>query len=249
MRSSGSTSNDLSRADDGVDGQPGFDGMAANGVQDPDGHFLGWAPGRGPIVAPDDLPWVLNQGSDLVVELHLMPGAKPIAVQPTIGLFFTAMRAGQITVMIVMGSKAIDIPAGARDYAIEDRVHPAGRRRGAQRVSTRALSRARDGRSRDRCRTARPDRSFISANGASTGNRTTASPRRSRSPTRHDDRDEIFVRQLGGQSAQPESAATAGHLGTAVARRDGQPGRAGRGANARKIPRGWRNPSRGTPPN
>ena len=113
--------NRVARADDGADGQPGFDGMAAGGVQDPDGHFLGWAPGRGPIVAPESLPWVLNPGTDLVVELHLMPGTKPIAVQPTIGLYFTDTAPLRSPVMIVMGSKAIDIPAGAADYSIEDR--------------------------------------------------------------------------------------------------------------------------------
>ena len=111
----------LSRADDGADGEPGFDGMAATGVQDPDGHFLGWAPGRGPIVAPDNLPWVLTEGSDLVIELHLMPGATPVAVQPAIGLFFTDRAPAKSPVMLVMGSKAIDIPAGAPDYTIEDR--------------------------------------------------------------------------------------------------------------------------------
>ena len=113
--------NRVSRAEDGADGQPGFDGMAAGGVQDPDGHFLGWAPGRGPIVAPDDLPWPLAPGSDLVVELHLMPDANAVAVQPTIGLYFTDTPPRQSPVMIIMGSKAIDIPPGASDYWIEDR--------------------------------------------------------------------------------------------------------------------------------
>ena len=113
--------NRVSRAEDGADGHPGFDGMAAGGVQDPDGHFLGWAPGRGPIVAPDDLPWILAPGSDLVVEMHLMPDAKAVAVQPTIGLYFTHTPPRQSPVMIVMGSKAIDIPPGASDYWIEDR--------------------------------------------------------------------------------------------------------------------------------
>jgi tetratricopeptide (TPR) repeat protein len=113
--------NRLSRAEDGVDGQPGFDGMAATDVQDPDGHFLGWAPGRGPIVAPDHLPWILTPGSDLVVELHLMPQEKPAAVQPTIGLYFTDTPPVKSPVMLIMGSKAIDIPAGAADYWIEDR--------------------------------------------------------------------------------------------------------------------------------
>jgi hypothetical protein len=110
-----------SREHDGADGQPGFDGMAAYEVQDPEGHFLGWAPGRGPIVAPPGLPWVLHPDTDLVVELHLMPGSSPVGVQPSIGLFFTETPPAKAPVMLVMGSKAIDIPAGARDHAIEDR--------------------------------------------------------------------------------------------------------------------------------
>jgi Flp pilus assembly protein TadD len=110
----------LSRARDGADGQPGFEGMAAYEVEDPDGHFLGWAPGRGPIVAPRGLPWVLDPGSDLVVELHLMPGASAASVKPTVALYFTDTVPAQSPVMIVMGSKAIDIPAGAAEYAVDD---------------------------------------------------------------------------------------------------------------------------------
>lgn len=109
-----------SRGHDGADGQPGFDGMVAEGVQDPNGHFIGWAPGRGPIVAPDRLPWPLDRGSDLVVELHLLPGTTPVAVSPSVGLFFTDTAPAAAPVMIVMGSKAIDIPAGATQHAIED---------------------------------------------------------------------------------------------------------------------------------
>jgi len=111
----------LSRGRDGEDGQPGFDGMAAYDVQDPDGHFLGWAPGRGPILAPQGLPWTLEPDSDLVVELHLMPRSTVARVQPSVGLYFTEKGPDRAPVMIVMGSKAIDIAAGARDYAVEDR--------------------------------------------------------------------------------------------------------------------------------
>ena len=85
---------DGSRSRDGKDGQPGFDGMAALDVQNPDGHFIGWAPGRGPIVAPAALPWRLVRGSDLVVELHLLPGKTPVAIQPTIALYFSDTVAG-----------------------------------------------------------------------------------------------------------------------------------------------------------
>jgi Flp pilus assembly protein TadD len=111
----------VSRARDGSDGQPGFDGMAAYEVQDPDGHFLGWAPGRGPIVAPSELPWVLDPETDLVIELHLMPAAVPVAVQPSVGLYFTDKPPTRTPVVIVMGSKAIDIPPGLAEYTIEDR--------------------------------------------------------------------------------------------------------------------------------
>jgi tetratricopeptide (TPR) repeat protein len=109
-----------SRRRDGEDGQPGFDGMAPPGVQDPEGQFLGWAPGRGPIVAPDGMPWTLDPGTDLVVELHLPQGQTTARVQPTVALYFTNTPPAQVPLLVRMGSKAIDIPAGQRDYAITD---------------------------------------------------------------------------------------------------------------------------------
>jgi tetratricopeptide (TPR) repeat protein/mono/diheme cytochrome c family protein len=109
-----------SRRREGVDGQPGFDGMVAQDVQNPDGHFIGWTPGRGPILAPEGLPWRLERGSDLVVELHLLPGKMPIGVKPTVALFLTDTPPVRSPLVIKMGSKAIDIPAGARDYAVTD---------------------------------------------------------------------------------------------------------------------------------
>jgi len=109
-----------SRRRDGLDGQPGFDGMGGMGAQEPEGHFIGWAPGRGPILSAEGMPWRLEKGTDLVVELHLLPGRTPIAVQPAIGLFFSTERPAAMPLLLKMGSKAIDIPAGARDYAISD---------------------------------------------------------------------------------------------------------------------------------
>ena len=109
-----------SRRRDGMDGEPGFDGMAALNVQNPEGHFIGWAPGRGPIAAPDGMPWPIDAGSDLVVELHLLHVKAAVAVQPTIGLYLTDRPPSSSPLMVVMGTKAIDIPAGERNYTIED---------------------------------------------------------------------------------------------------------------------------------
>ena len=109
-----------SRRRDGADGQPGYDGMITQGAQNPDGHFLGWTPGRGPIVAPAGMPWRLDPGSDLVVQLHLLPQREPHAVQASLGLFFTDIPPQHVPLMVKLGSKAIDIPAGDTAYAITD---------------------------------------------------------------------------------------------------------------------------------
>jgi Tfp pilus assembly protein PilF len=109
-----------SRRRDGEDGEPGFDGMAALNVQNPEGHFIGWAPGRGPIVAPEGMPWRLEPGSDLVVELHLLHGKAAVPVQPTVGLYLTDRPPTASPLMVVMGTKAIDIPPGEKNHAIED---------------------------------------------------------------------------------------------------------------------------------
>jgi Flp pilus assembly protein TadD/mono/diheme cytochrome c family protein len=107
-----------SRRRDGGDGQPGFDGMSWEGAQDPDGHFIGWAPGRGPIQMPDGMPWPLARGSDLVVELHMIPRDEPVTVQPSVALFLTDKPPVRTPVRIKLSEKLIDIPAGARDHVI-----------------------------------------------------------------------------------------------------------------------------------
>jgi tetratricopeptide (TPR) repeat protein len=109
-----------SRRRDGADGQPGFDGMAWGSVQDPDGHFIGWAPGRGPILAPEGMPWRLDRGADLVIELHLIPSKKKLVIQPTIGLFLTDTPPVRTPLTVKMSSKTIDIPAGQHDYVVTD---------------------------------------------------------------------------------------------------------------------------------
>jgi hypothetical protein len=43
------------RERDGEGGQPGFNGMSSDLLQDPEGQFLGWAPGRGPMVSPEGM--------------------------------------------------------------------------------------------------------------------------------------------------------------------------------------------------
>lgn len=110
-----------SRRRDGQDGKPGFDGMTSwPNVYDPDGHFIGWAPGRGPIVLPEGMPWRLDRGTDLVVELHLIPTKTPSPIQPTIGLYFTSTPPVRYPVAGKLSSRVIDIPAGDPAYVVTD---------------------------------------------------------------------------------------------------------------------------------
>ena len=108
------------RARDGADGRPGFDGMSVQAVQDPDGQFIGWAPGRGPIVSPDGMPWRLERGADLVIELHMLASKKTAVINPAIALFASSTPPARTPVTVKLSSKLIDIPAGARDYAVTD---------------------------------------------------------------------------------------------------------------------------------
>src|SRR5712692_5709251 len=108
-----------SRRLDDEDPGSGFDGGAGRDATFPDGHFLGWTPGQVPQML-DDTAWRLDAGSDLVVELHMMPTGKPERVQISVGLFFTDEPPLRVPYMVRLGRQSIDIPAGKRDYTVAD---------------------------------------------------------------------------------------------------------------------------------
>jgi tetratricopeptide (TPR) repeat protein len=97
---------------------PGFGGMDVPGARFPDGHFLGWAPGA--RASRETYPWALEPGNDLVVQLHLKPSGRPEPVQVSVGLYLTDVPPRQTPVMLRLGSKTIDIPAGASAYEVTD---------------------------------------------------------------------------------------------------------------------------------
>lgn len=106
----------ISRRLDRKDGRPGFASMPDDAVQ----NVYGWSPGKAPFMEPSDRAWPVEKGSDLVVQMHLLPSGKPEAVRPTIGLFFSDAPPTREPLLIKLESKAIDIPAGEVSYTIED---------------------------------------------------------------------------------------------------------------------------------
>jgi tetratricopeptide (TPR) repeat protein len=109
-----------SRELDAQDPLPGYDGLMANTAQYPDGHFLGWTPGQVAPLLPRGMSWVLEPGTDLVVELHLQPTGRAETVSPSFGLYFTRDAPRRTPAILRLGKEDIDIPAGERVYTITD---------------------------------------------------------------------------------------------------------------------------------
>lgn len=110
----------LSRQWDEADPGPGYEGGGSREAQFPDGHFLGWTPGQSPRVSPPGMSWRLEPGSDLVIELHLMPTGATEPVQASVGLFFTDDPPTRTPYMLRIGRQDLDIAAGQRDYVNTD---------------------------------------------------------------------------------------------------------------------------------
>ena len=102
-------------------GFPGMDLVIGRSPFDPDGNFLFWKPGGAPRVEPDGFAWRLDPGNDLVLNMHLQPSGKREEIRPSIGLYFTDKPQTRFPLLVQLeNDEALDIPAGARDFAIAD---------------------------------------------------------------------------------------------------------------------------------
>jgi hypothetical protein len=109
------------------DGKPGLSGLApVNWFPGfaPAGDLGAWAVGGTPRFLPDGLGRLLPKGTDFVVQLHVHPTGKPETERAQIGLFFADKQPDRS--LFTLGApglfgliKGIDIPPGAKDYAID----------------------------------------------------------------------------------------------------------------------------------
>jgi Tfp pilus assembly protein PilF len=110
---------------DAHDPGPGFGGMDVELESDsfePDSHFLFWKPGTAAVTEPADMAWRVDGQTDLVLNLHLQPSGKPEVIRPVVGLYFTDQAPSRHPMLVQLEHDgAIDIPAGARDFAVGDR--------------------------------------------------------------------------------------------------------------------------------
>lgn len=110
------TSNSRER-DEAVPG-PGYSSMDLGNAINPNGHIIGWTPGQVPYEVYPGTAFELTPGTDLVVQLHLLPLGKPEQVSPRVGLYFSEEPPTKSGFVVLLRENVIDIPAGAKSYPV-----------------------------------------------------------------------------------------------------------------------------------
>lgn len=108
-----------SRRRDEEDALPGFPGMDMAGSEPPGGQSIGWTPGKVPVV-DERLAWRLDPGTDMVIQLHMLPTGKPEQVAVRVGLYFTDRAPTEQAFSLLMRNDDIDIQPGEAAHVIED---------------------------------------------------------------------------------------------------------------------------------
>jgi mono/diheme cytochrome c family protein len=104
------------------EGVPGMELEVDTGNEfDPDSNFLFWKPDTPVLVEPEGMPWRLDPGNDLILNMHLKPSGKPETASAEIGLYFTDQPPSKQPMLLQLEhDAALDIPAGDRDFVVED---------------------------------------------------------------------------------------------------------------------------------
>ena len=107
-----------SRILDEADPEPGFAvGMGVGSSRDPDGHWLGWTPGKQPVFREEKYAWPLEPEQDLIIELHMLPTGKPEPLKCEFALYYSKTRPTDLPVIIRMGPSTIDIEPDEKTYS------------------------------------------------------------------------------------------------------------------------------------
>ncbi len=107
------------RWQDGVGGMNLY--IDAGNSFDPDSHFLFWKPDTPALIEPEDMPWRLDPGNDLILNMHLKPSGKPETMDGEVGLYFASKPPTKQPMLVSLDrDDALDIPAGDAHFVVED---------------------------------------------------------------------------------------------------------------------------------
>ena len=111
-----STSRQRDEAEPGL----GYDGMGIGAAAPPEGQLIGWTPGQAPYESVPGTAWRLDPGSDIVVQLHMLPIGKEQKVSPKIGLYFTSEPPIRESFVLQLREFDIEIEPGEKEYRVEE---------------------------------------------------------------------------------------------------------------------------------
>lgn len=114
----GIDSNGESVRRDAADIEPGYEGMAWG--EDPPGQLVTWTPGMQVHEGTAGTAWRLTPDMNLVLHTHLQPSGKPEPLKFRVEFYFAE---GDPTIqpqILRIGSRDIDIPAGASEFVATD---------------------------------------------------------------------------------------------------------------------------------
>ena len=105
--------------------QQGIPGMEilldAGNTFDPDSHFLFWKPDTPALIEPEGMPWRLDPGNDLILNIHLKPSGKAETIDAEIGLYFTDKPPTKQPMLLQLDrDDGLDIPPGDKSFIVED---------------------------------------------------------------------------------------------------------------------------------
>ena len=103
-------------------GVPGMEILLdAGNAFDPDSHFLFWKPDTPALVEQEGMPWRLDAGNDLILNIHLKPSGKAETIDAEIGLYFTDKPPSKQPMLLQLDrDDELNIPAGDKDFTVED---------------------------------------------------------------------------------------------------------------------------------
>lgn len=87
----------------------------------PSGFTPGFVPGQTARFLQDDFAIAVKKGTDLVLQMHYHPTGKEETDQTTIGVYLSDVKPARNIGLFVVGTEAIDIPAGAARHTLTDR--------------------------------------------------------------------------------------------------------------------------------